>query len=170
MLATVFNALLLLALTLGGGLSALVVLDRRASRCRCCCGTSSSSCWSRWSLAVASLPFAWWTTFRIEAALGFNRMTPRTWFADLAKVTALGRDRWACRSLALTLWLMRAAGPAWWLWVWAAWMAFQVLLLVLYPSVIAPLFNKFTPLPAGDARERVEALLARCGFAQQGSS
>jgi STE24 endopeptidase len=63
---------------------------------------------------------------------------------------------------------MRSAGPLWWLWVWLAWMGFQVLMLVLYPTVIAPLFNKFSPLPAGAARERIEALLARCGFAARG--
>jgi len=63
---------------------------------------------------------------------------------------------------------MRAAGPLWWLWVWAVWIGFQVLVLALYPTVIAPLFNTFSPLPAGAARERIEALLARCRFAARG--
>ena len=66
------------------------------------------------------------------------------------------------------MWLMRAAGPLWWLWAWAAWIAFQFLMLALYPTVIAPLFNKFSPLPAGAARDAIEALLARCGFANRG--
>jgi STE24 endopeptidase len=166
MLATGFNALLLLALTLGGGLSALVVwTDGLALPLML--RDLSFIVLVALALAVTSLPFAWWTTFRIEAAHGFNRTTPGTWFADLAKVAVLAAAL-GLPLAALTLWLMRAAGPAWWLWVWAAWMTFQVLLLVLYPSVIAPLFNKFTPLPAGTARDRVEALLARCGFASRG--
>ena len=69
---------------------------------------------------------------------------------------------------ALALWLMRAAGPLWWLWVWGVWIAFQILVLALYPTLIAPLFNKFSPLPEGATRERIEALLARCGFASRG--
>ncbi len=69
---------------------------------------------------------------------------------------------------ALVLWLMGAAGPLWWIWAWAVWIAFQFLLLALYPTVIAPLFNKFSPLPAGSARDAIEALLARCGFANRG--
>ena len=63
---------------------------------------------------------------------------------------------------------MRATGPLWWLWAWAVWIAFQFLLLALYPTVIAPLFNKFSPLPPGAARATIEALLARCGFANRG--
>jgi STE24 endopeptidase len=63
---------------------------------------------------------------------------------------------------------MRAAGPYWWLWGWLAWIAFQFLVLALYPTVIAPLFNKFSPLPEGPARSAIEALLARCGFANKG--
>jgi STE24 endopeptidase len=63
---------------------------------------------------------------------------------------------------------MRVAGPQWWLWAWFAWMGFQFLVLALYPTVIAPLFNKFSPLPAGAARDAIEALLARCGFRNRG--
>ena len=70
--------------------------------------------------------------------------------------------------LVLVLWLMGAAGAAWWLMAWAAWMGFQLLLLVLYPLVIAPMFNKFSPLGESPARERIEALLARCGFRSAG--
>ena len=97
---------------------------------------------------VVSLPFSWWQTFRIEERFGFNRMTLRLWLADLAKgmavAVALGLPL-----LVLVLWLMRTAGALWWLWAWGAWMAFQLLVLVLYPTVIAPLFNKFTPLRGG---------------------
>jgi STE24 endopeptidase len=90
-----------------------------------------------------------------------------TWLADLAKGIAIG----AALGLPLVLvvlWLMRSAGAYWWLFVWVAWMAFQLLVLVLYPTVIAPLFNRFSPLPPGAARERIERLLARCGFTASG--
>jgi STE24 endopeptidase len=117
--------------------------------------------------AVIALPFSWWRTFRIEERFGFNRTTLWTWLADLAKGLAVA----AVLGLPLAfvvLWLMRGAGAYWWLFVWFAWMAFQLLVLVLYPTVIAPIFNRFSPLPAGAARERIERLLARCGFTASG--
>ena len=117
--------------------------------------------------AVIALPFSWWRTFRIEERFGFNRTTLWTWLADLAKGLAVA----AVLVLPLAfvvLWLMRGAGAYWWLFVWIAWMAFQLLVLVLYPTVIAPIFNRFSPLPAGAARERIERLLARCGFTASG--
>ena len=116
---------------------------------------------------VVSLPFSWWRTFRIEERFGFNRTTLATWLADLAKGIGVA----AVLGLPLAfvvLWLMQGAGAFWWIFAWIAWMAFQLLVLVLYPTVIAPLFNRFSPLPAGDARERIERLLARCGFTASG--
>jgi STE24 endopeptidase len=117
--------------------------------------------------AAVGLPFSWWHTFRIEERFGFNRVTMRLWLADLAKGTALALAL-GVPLLVLVLWLMGAAGAWWWLWAWAAWMAFQLLILVLYPTVIAPLFNKFSPMSDSPARERIEALLARCGFRSAG--
>ena len=163
---TVVDAAVLLGLTLGGGLALLV---------RWTGALGVGPVWQDVALfaglavvsATASLPFSWYSTFVVEDRFGFNRMTPGLWLADLAKgiavAIALGLPL-----LLLALWLMRAAGPHWWLWTWAAWMAFQLLVLVLYPTVIAPLFNKFEPLPAGSARARIEALLARCGFSSAG--
>jgi STE24 endopeptidase len=116
---------------------------------------------------AVSLPFSWWRTFRIEERFGFNRTTLSTWLADLAKGIAIG----AVLGLPLAfvvLWIMQGAGAYWWVFAWIAWMAFQLLVLVLYPTVIAPLFNRFSPLPAGAARERIERLLARCGFTASG--
>ena len=116
---------------------------------------------------AVSLPFSWWRTFRIEERFGFNRTTLATWLADLAKGIAVA----VVLGLPLAfvvLWLMESAGAFWWIFVWIAWMAFQLLILVLYPTVIAPLFNRFSPLPAGAARERIERLLARCGFTASG--
>ena len=117
--------------------------------------------------AIVSLPFSAYRTFVVEARFGFNRTTFRTWLADLAKGILVG----ALLGLplaALVIALMRHAGGAWWLWAWIAWMAFQFVVLALYPTVIAPLFNTFTPMPEGPARARIEALLARCGFASRG--
>jgi STE24 endopeptidase len=116
---------------------------------------------------IAALPFSWWRTFRIEERFGFNRTTFATWLADLAKGIAVGLVL-GLPLASVVLWLMASAGAYWWLFVWIAWMAFQLLVLVLYPTVIAPLFNRFSPLPAGAARERIEQLLARCGFRASG--
>ena len=116
---------------------------------------------------LVSLPFSAYRTFVIEARFGFNRTSFRTWLADLVKGVLVG----ALLGLpiaALIIWLMRSAGDWWWAWAWVAWMGFQVLVLALYPTVIAPLFNRFTPLPDGPARARIEALLVRCGFASKG--
>ena len=113
------------------------------------------------------LPFSWWSTFRLEQRYGFNRMTLGMWIGDLFKGVLIG----ALLGLpiaAVILWLMGAAGPTWWLWAWAVWMGFNLLILVLYRTVIAPLFNKFEPLQDDALKNRVEALMARCGFAAKG--
>jgi STE24 endopeptidase len=123
------------------------------------------------AVAVASgalgLPFSWYRTFRIEARFGFNRTTPALWLSDLAKGTAVAALL-GLPLVALVIWLMRAAGTWWWLYAWVAWIAFQALVLALYPTVIAPLFNRFSPLPEGPAREAVLRLLERCGFRSSG--
>ncbi|CAG0974138.1 STE24 endopeptidase [Burkholderiales bacterium] len=117
--------------------------------------------------ALVSLPFSAYATFAIEARYGFNRTTPRTWLADLAK-GALVAALLGLPLAALLIALVRWAGDLWWLWAWVAWIGFQLLLFVLYPTLIAPLFNTFTPMPEGPLRTRIEALLARCGFASRG--
>ncbi|MFO1281702.1 MAG: M48 family metallopeptidase [Burkholderiales bacterium] len=117
--------------------------------------------------ALVSLPFSLWRTFVIEARYGFNRTTPALWSADLVKGTLVAAAI-GLPIAAVVIALMRAAGSSWWIWAWAAWMAFQVLMLAAYPTLIAPLFNTFKPLPEGPLRDRVEALLARCGFASRG--
>ncbi len=117
--------------------------------------------------ALVDLPFAAWRTFVLEERFGFNRTTPRLWWADLLKSTAVGAVI-GLPVLALVLWLMQAAGPLWWLWAWAAWMGFNLLLLVVYPTLIAPLFNKFQPLEDATLKARVTALMQRCGFSARG--
>jgi len=165
-LESVTDAVVLLAITLGGGIGWLLSatealpIGATARDVLLLCGIALIG-------GIALLPFSWWRTFRIEERFGFNRTTLATWLADLAKGIAVG----AALGLPLVLvvlWLMRSAGAYWWLFVWVAWMAFQLLVLVLYPTVIAPLFNRFSPLPPGAARERIERLLARCGFTASG--
>ncbi|MCV5262589.1 hypothetical protein OFC55_33520, partial [Escherichia coli] len=88
-------------------------------------------------------------------------------FADLLKAALVGLVL-GLPLAALMLWLMGSAGPSWWVWAWAVWVGFNLLVLVLYPTVIAPLFNKFEPLQDEALRSRVEALMARCGFSAKG--
>ncbi|MDQ6916512.1 MAG: M48 family metallopeptidase [Pseudomonadota bacterium] len=113
------------------------------------------------------LPLSWYRTFVVEQRFGFNRMTFGLWVKDLFKSALLGAAL-GVPLLLLVLWLMARAGSWWWFYAWLAWVAFQGLLLALYPTVIAPLFNKFRPLADNTLRERVERLLARCGFAAKG--
>ncbi|TXI18193.1 MAG: M48 family peptidase [Roseateles sp.] len=117
--------------------------------------------------ALLDLPWSLWNTFRIEQAFGFNRMSWPLWLADAVKGLIVG-TLLGLPILALILWLMGAAGPRWWLWAWVTWMGFNLLVMVIYPSVIAPLFNKFEPLTDASLKERVERLMARCGFAAKG--
>ena len=113
------------------------------------------------------LPFTLYSTFRIEERFGFNKMSLQLWLADLFKSTLVGMVI-GLPIVALILWLMDSAGPLWWLWAWAVWMGFNLLVLVLYPTVIAPIFNKFKPLEDDSLKARVTALMQRCGFAAKG--
>ena len=117
--------------------------------------------------SLFDLPLAYVNQFHVEEAFGFNRMTRGMWLMDLFKNTAL--------SLVLgvpllygILSFMRLFPDTWWFWAWALFLGFNVLMLWLYPTLIAPLFNKFTPLPEGELKTRLEALLARCGFSSKG--
>jgi STE24 endopeptidase len=116
---------------------------------------------------VLDLPFTLYSTFRIEERFGFNKMTFKLWLADLVKSTLVGLVI-GLPIVALILWLMGSAGRLWWLWAWGAWMGFNLLVLVLFPTVIAPLFNKFKPLEDEVLKARVTALMQRCGFAAKG--
>jgi len=117
--------------------------------------------------AIVDLPIEAWRRFRLEQRFGFNRMTPALFVMDTIKGALVGAAL-GLPLLALVLWLMRASGELWWLWTWVAWMVFNLAVMVLFPTVIAPMFNKFEPLPDGEVRDRVQALLARCGFRARG--
>ena len=116
---------------------------------------------------LLDLPFTLYSTFKIEERFGFNKMTFRLWLSDLVKASLVGLVV-GLPIVALILWLMGSAGSLWWLWAWSAWMGFNLLVLVLYPTVIAPLFNKFKPLEDETLKARVTALMQRCGFAAKG--
>jgi STE24 endopeptidase len=121
-------------------------------------------------IALTSLidfPLSLYRQFRLEQRFGFNRMTLRLFLLDALKGTLIGAAI-GLPMLAAVLSLMASAGANWWLWAWALSMAFNLSILVLYPTVIAPLFNKFLPLEPGAVRDRIEQLLQRCGFSSAG--
>ena len=118
-------------------------------------------------ISALELPLAAYRSFGVEARFGFNRMTPALFALDLAK-QALVSAALGIPLLALVLWLMAKMGELWWIWVWLAWTGFNLLVLLVYPTFIAPLFNKFSPLADRALAGRIEALLARCGFRSSG--
>jgi STE24 endopeptidase len=117
--------------------------------------------------ALISLPLSLYRTFVIEARFGFNRMTLRLYIADLIKQTLLGLVLGVPLLLAV-LWLMERMGELWWLYVWIVVTAYSIVVQLLAPALILPLFNKFTPITEGELAERVAALLKRCGFKSSG--
>jgi STE24 endopeptidase len=118
-------------------------------------------------LSALELPLSVVRTYVDEARFGFNRMSPGLFVADLAKHALLGAAL-GLPLLALVLWLMGRMGELWWLYVWLAWIGFNLLVLLIYPTFIAPLFNKFSPLEDPALASRIDALLARCGFTSNG--
>ncbi|CAG0926746.1 MAG: Protease HtpX [Rhodocyclaceae bacterium] len=117
--------------------------------------------------SALDLPFSLYRTFVIEERFGFNKMTPRLFLVDLVKGMLLGAAI-GLPLLAAVLWLMEQMGAHWWLYVWLFWLGFNLLALAIYPTLIAPLFNKFIPLGDAALKERIERLLSRCGFRASG--
>ncbi len=116
---------------------------------------------------LLELPFTLWQTFRLEERFGFNKMTWGLWLRDTVVSTLVGAAI-GLPIAALILWIMGATGTLWWLWAWAAWMGFNLLLMLVYPMFIAPIFNKFQPLDDPTLKVRVTALMSRCGFRAKG--
>ncbi len=116
---------------------------------------------------VIGLPLTLYQTFGIEQRFGFNHTTPALWVSDLLKGLLVGLVL-GLPILALVLWLMDTGGDAWWLFAWAALVAYQLLVMWIAPNVIMPLFNKFTPLEDATLKERVTALMKRSGFKAKG--
>ena len=164
-LSLAIEVAVLLAFTLGGGLQ--VLHDWWATRLD---GLAYGVALIFSVMAISSLvdlPLLLYTQFVVEEKFGFNRMTLKLFFADLAKQTLLGALIGTPLLLAV-LWLMAQAGSLWWLYTWVFWCGFNLLILLIYPTWIAPLFNKFTPLADNELKARIENLLTRCGFASSG--
>ncbi len=118
-------------------------------------------------MTLVEIPTSVYQTFVIEEQFGFNKTTPRQFIKDQALQLALGAAI-GLPLLALILWVMDSIGASWWVWAWAILISFSLLMSWLFPTVIAPLFNKFTPMEDGPLKDRIQGLLARCGFNSQG--
>jgi STE24 endopeptidase len=169
LLSMALGAAVLLGWTLLGGIDTLNTVLREALQPRFGDMAYQLALLAGFALigGILDLPFELYSTFRIEQRFGFNRITWRLYLADTLKGVLVG-TLIGLPIAALMLWIMGATGGLWWLWAWAAWMAFNLLILVLYPTVIAPLFNKFEPLADESLKVRVQALMRRCGFAAKG--
>ena len=166
MLAVLFDAALLLAFTIGGGIQWIADFWLHTLTGPLAQGMAAIVLVLLLSTLLET-PFDLYRTFVIEARYGFNKMTLALYLADALKSLMLG----AVLGLPLlsgVLWLMERMGGNWWLYVWGVWVAFSLLLLFIYPTFIAPLFNKFLPLQDESLKARIEALLLKCGFTAQG--
>ena len=161
-----WDALVLLLMTLGGGIHLLGAWAALAGLGPLATGTVHVLL-AMLVLGALSLPFSLYRTFVLEEKFGFNRTSPKTFVADLLKGLVLG-GLLGGAIVAVVLWTMSAAGRHWWLVAWAAWMTFSLVLLWAWPRWIAGLFNKFSPLQDVALRSRIDALLARVGFHASG--
>ena len=166
LVALAVNAAVLIGFTLLGGLQALSVALHGVTGSGMVYQLALLAAYAAIS-SLVDLPFDYYRQFVLEAKFGFNKMTLKLFFSDLAKNVVVG----AAIGLPLAwviLALMEKSGGLWWLYAWFVWSGFQLLMLVLYPTVIAPLFNKFTPLQDESLRTRIENLMQRVGFASKG--
>lgn len=163
---TAYGAVLLLGWTLAGGLTALDAAWRRLVESELLVGT-----FFLLSMLVITgvleLPFTVYRTFNIERRFGFNRTTPGLFVSDLIKQLALMFVIGAPLIYA-ALWLMQTTGRLWWFYVWVLWTAFSLVMVWAYPTLIAPLFNRFKPIEREELKNRLQALLARTGFRSEG--
>lgn len=118
-------------------------------------------------MTALEMPFGIYRTFVVESRFGFNKMTPALYALDFAKSVALALA-FGLPLGAVVLWLMAQAGEYWWLYAWLTWVGFNVFMVAVYPTWIAPLFNRFSPMQDPELKERVERLMARCGFRVKG--
>ena len=165
-IGTVVDALLTLALTVGGGIALVDGWWQQTALPQPWLGAAVIATVAL-AIQLINLPFAAWRTFGLETRFGFNRATVKLFLADTAKSLALALLIGGPLVIA-TLLLMQRAGHWWWLWVWGLWLAVMFLMAWAWPAFIAPLFNRFSPLEDQDLKARIEALLARCGFASKG--
>ena len=167
LIEAIVQALLLAVLTIGGGLQWIdtawfnVLPDYPIMR------GALVICSAMLVSSMIDLPFEYYKTFTIDERFGFNKMTKSLFFSDLIKHGLVGLAL-GLPILFAALWLMQGAGQYWWFYLWVVWSVFNLIMLAVYPSFIAPLFNKFTPLKDENLKSRIEALLIKCGFKSQG--
>lgn len=166
MVALAYDSLLLLGWTLGGGLEWLDNSWRAENFSPVITGIGVMLS-AMVLMSLLDLPFSLYHTFVVEERFGFNRSTIGVFFGDLLKQGALLVVIGA-PLIALALWIMEASGGLWWLYVWAVWMAFSLIMFWAYPAIIAPLFNKFSPLDNDALKQRIQALMDKCGFRSKG--
>ena len=164
---TVTQALFLAALTLGGGLQLIDDSWRTVLANQEIVRGVLVICSAMLIGGLIDLPFEYYKTFVVDEQFGFNKMTPAMFVNDLIKHSLVGLALGG-PILLVALWLMQGAGDYWWLYLWLIWSAFNLIMLAVYPTFIAPLFNKFTPLKDENLKERIEMLLTKCGFKSQG--
>jgi len=166
MFSILFDAVLLLAFTLAGGIQFMADISRNWFVAPLVQGMFTIVAVLLLS-SLLEVPFSLYRTFAIEARFGFNKTTLLLYLTDALKSLLIG-TMLGLPLLFGVLWLMERMGEFWWLHVWLVWIVFNLLILFIYPSFIAPLFNKFTPLQDEAMKTRIEALLSRCGFTAQG--
>ena len=163
----VVQALLLVALTIGGGLQLIDNFWQNILPNYDIIRGALVICSALFISSLVDLPFEYYKTFNIDEKFGFNKMTLNMFFSDLVKHSLVGLAL-GLPILFAALWLMQGAGQYWWFYLWVVWSAFNIIMLAVYPTFIAPLFNKFTPLADESLITRIEALLTKCGFKSQG--
>lgn len=161
------QAILLAILTVGGGLQWIDDIGRYFLPHHEIIRGALVICSAMIVSALVDLPFEYYKTFVVDESFGFNKMTPAMFFSDLVKQSIVGLALGA-PILFVALWLMQGAGEYWWLYLWIVWSVFNLVMLAVYPTFIAPLFNKFSPLEDESLKQRIEALLTKCGFKSQG--
>lgn len=161
------QAALLALLTVGGGLQWIDDIWRNILPSQEIARGALVICSAMIVSSVIDIPFDYYKTFTVDEKFGFNKMTRGMFYSDLVKHTIVGVILGA-PILFAALWLMQGAGAYWWLYLWIVWSVFNLLMLAVYPTFIAPFFNKFTPLADEALKQRIEALLTKCGFKSQG--
>lgn len=164
---TAAQAALLLVLTIGGGLQWIDQIWTQWLPNQEIIRGALVICSALFISTLVELPFDYYRTFTVDARFGFNKMTPAMFFSDMLKHGLVGLALGA-PILFVALWLMQGAGDYWWFYLWAIWSVFNIVMLAIYPTYIAPLFNKFTPLADISLKQRIENLLTKCGFKSQG--
>ncbi|MFM2434984.1 MAG: hypothetical protein RL063_964 [Pseudomonadota bacterium] len=164
---SVAQMLLLLILTLGGGLQFIDDIWRTTLPSQEILRGAFLICSVLFISSLIDLPYDYYRTFVVDAKFGFNKMTVSMFYSDLIKHSLVGIILGA-PILFAALWLMQSAGELWWLYLWLVWALFNLLMLAVYPTFIAPLFNKFSPLKDEALKLRIENLLTKCGFKSQG--